>query len=130
VVSKPSIGFKVKAERGVQPLEYIEYFEDWTPRANTKSSDLDSRGGFETTAIVTVATDANTCRILFTPLYFFLFTMSASGVYKKDHRRCILLKTKEFFSLCDNIHFLPDMALYLLIFKAHITSQTERRSIF
>jgi hypothetical protein len=28
VVSKPSIGFKAKAERGVQPQEYIEYFED------------------------------------------------------------------------------------------------------
>jgi hypothetical protein len=35
VVSKASIGFKVKAERGVQPQEYIEYFEDWTPRSNT-----------------------------------------------------------------------------------------------
>jgi hypothetical protein len=50
VVSKPSIGFNVKAKRGVQPQEYIEYFEDWTPRPNTKSNDLDPRGGFENTS--------------------------------------------------------------------------------
>ena len=36
VVSKPSIGLKVKAGRGVQPQEYIEYFEDLTPRPNTE----------------------------------------------------------------------------------------------
>jgi len=28
VVSKPSIGLKVKAGRGVQSQEYMEYFED------------------------------------------------------------------------------------------------------
>jgi hypothetical protein len=28
VVSEPSIGFKIKAARGVQPEEYFEYFED------------------------------------------------------------------------------------------------------
>jgi hypothetical protein len=30
VISKPSIGFKVKAKQNVQPQEYIKYFEDWT----------------------------------------------------------------------------------------------------
>jgi hypothetical protein len=35
VVSKSSIGFRVKAECGVQPQEYIKYFEDWTLRSNT-----------------------------------------------------------------------------------------------
>jgi hypothetical protein len=28
MVSKPSIGLKAKAECGVQPEEYISYFED------------------------------------------------------------------------------------------------------
>jgi hypothetical protein len=28
VVSKPSIEFKAKAELGVQPNEYIQYFDD------------------------------------------------------------------------------------------------------
>jgi hypothetical protein len=34
VVSKPSLGFKAWAERGVQPQEYIKYFEDRVPRSN------------------------------------------------------------------------------------------------
>jgi hypothetical protein len=36
VVSKPSIGFKVKANCDGQPKEYREYFEDWTSQFNTQ----------------------------------------------------------------------------------------------
>jgi hypothetical protein len=43
VVSKPSIGFKVKADWGGQPQEYQEYFEDWPPQSNTE---IESEGRF------------------------------------------------------------------------------------
>jgi hypothetical protein len=36
VVSRPSIRLKVKADRGGQPQEYREYFEDWTSRSNAE----------------------------------------------------------------------------------------------
>jgi hypothetical protein len=36
VVSKPSIGFKVKADWDSQPQEYREYFEDWMSQSNTE----------------------------------------------------------------------------------------------
>jgi hypothetical protein len=36
VVSKPSIGFKVKAGWDSQPQEYREYFEDWMSQSNTE----------------------------------------------------------------------------------------------
>jgi hypothetical protein len=36
VVSKPSIGFKIKAWQGVQPQEYIEYFEYWALRSTPR----------------------------------------------------------------------------------------------
>jgi hypothetical protein len=36
VVSKSSIGFKVKADWAGQPQEYREYFEDWTSQSNTE----------------------------------------------------------------------------------------------
>jgi hypothetical protein len=36
VVSKPSIGLKVKEDRNGQPQEYREYFEDWTFQFNTE----------------------------------------------------------------------------------------------
>lgn len=48
VVSISSIGFMSVAQRGVQPHEYIQYFEYWTVRSNTKSRDLDARGDHET----------------------------------------------------------------------------------
>ena len=35
VVSKPSIGLKVKADWAGQPQEYREYFEDWMSQSNT-----------------------------------------------------------------------------------------------
>lgn len=36
VVSKVSIAFKVKADRGLQPEEYNEYFEDWSLVSNAE----------------------------------------------------------------------------------------------
>jgi hypothetical protein len=36
VVSKPSIGLKVKADWDCQPQEYREYFEDWLAQSNTE----------------------------------------------------------------------------------------------
>jgi hypothetical protein len=36
VVSKPSIGLKVKADWDSQPQEYREYFEDWMSQSNTE----------------------------------------------------------------------------------------------
>jgi len=36
VVSKPSIGLKVKADWDGQPQEYREYFEDWVFQSNTE----------------------------------------------------------------------------------------------
>jgi hypothetical protein len=36
VISKPSIGIKVKAGWVVQPEEYMEYFEDWTFQPNAE----------------------------------------------------------------------------------------------
>jgi hypothetical protein len=47
VVSNPSIGFKIKADRDGQPQEYREYFEDWTSQYNTE---IESEGRFETTS--------------------------------------------------------------------------------
>jgi hypothetical protein len=43
VVSKPSIGFKVKADWGGQPQEYWKYFEDWTSQSNPE---IESEGRF------------------------------------------------------------------------------------
>jgi hypothetical protein len=43
VVSKPSIGFKVKANCEGQPQEYREYFEDWTSQFNTE---IETEGRF------------------------------------------------------------------------------------
>jgi len=48
VVSKPSIGFKIKADWSGQPQEYLEYFEDWTFQSDTE---IESEGGFATTSI-------------------------------------------------------------------------------
>jgi hypothetical protein len=44
VVSKPSIGFKVKAERGVQPQTDIAYFKDLNVAAD---KDIGTKGFFE-----------------------------------------------------------------------------------
>jgi hypothetical protein len=41
VVSKLSIGLKVKADWDGQPQEYREYFEDWTFQSNTE---MESKG--------------------------------------------------------------------------------------
>jgi hypothetical protein len=43
VISKCSIGLKIKAGRGGQPQTYIKYFEDWTPHPN---ADIESEGTF------------------------------------------------------------------------------------
>jgi len=43
VVSKSSIGFKIKADWGGQPQEYWEYFEDWTSQSNTE---IEAEGRF------------------------------------------------------------------------------------
>jgi hypothetical protein len=43
VVSKPSIGFKVKADWAGQPHEYREYFEDWQAQSNTE---IEAEGRF------------------------------------------------------------------------------------
>jgi hypothetical protein len=42
-VSKPSIGFKVKANCEGQPQEYQGYFEDWTSQFNTE---IETEGRF------------------------------------------------------------------------------------
>ena len=47
VVSKPSIGLKVKADWDGQPQEYREYFEDWMSQSNTETV---PERGFETTS--------------------------------------------------------------------------------
>jgi hypothetical protein len=36
VISKRSIGLKIKAEQGGQPQTYTGYFEDWPPCSNTE----------------------------------------------------------------------------------------------
>jgi len=36
VVSKPSIGLKIKAAARFQPEEYIEYFEGWNRAPNAE----------------------------------------------------------------------------------------------
>jgi hypothetical protein len=43
VISKCSIGLKIKAGRAGQPQTYIAYFEDWPPRPNT---DIEFEGTF------------------------------------------------------------------------------------
>jgi len=43
VVSKSSIGLKVKADWKGQPQEYLEYFEDWAFQPNTE---IESEGRF------------------------------------------------------------------------------------
>jgi hypothetical protein len=43
MVSKPFIGFEVKADWGGQPQEYREYFEDWTSHSNAV---IESEGRF------------------------------------------------------------------------------------
>jgi hypothetical protein len=42
VVSKPSIGLKVKADWDSQAQEYQEYFEDWVSQSNTE---IEPEGG-------------------------------------------------------------------------------------